>query len=715
MKFVNVFDGVRLSDGQLELTACLEEFLMDESSRCFLMKGYAGTGKTFMLTGLVKWLKALGRDCRVLAPTGRAAKVAANRLKVLDRGAATVHASIYSSTNVKEYKVEDEDGTETFKFFFELTKNDDTSDMVYIVDEASMVSNVYSEGEFFRFGSGFLLDDLIEHIQLKSGAMRRKLIFVGDNAQLPPVGMNFSPALNAGYLKERFGFSSSEYELTEVVRQNKDSMVLSNASRLRRSLHDRNYNQLKLEENEEVCSLRNNELTQCYLKLTGGKVTDDVLMVAYSNSKIKAYNEIARGLLFPNEPFLVQGDRLLIVANNYNAASFPIMNGDFARVEWVDEKVVSRHITLKKKDKAKGVHERVVELRFRRAKLFFEDENACCDWMILENLLYSDQANLSSDEMKALYIDLKIRNPHVKPNSDEMRKILREDPFFNALRVKFGYAVTCHKSQGGEWKHVLLDCGVSTGLRNENYFRWLYTGITRAKQNLFLLNKKEFSVGSDIALLPTDLTGIEQRVYKLDEDWADFVIPQDWAIVGEVQRLICLAVCDLIKNSDLVVKRIQHFKYQEVYTFAEGGVEVLVKLYYNGAGMVTSSEVANTNTIPGQWLAKAFDELIKREIVLCREKETEENTACLFEFEDKNLEAFYRELTKKLEGSGIAVQDIEHKSFHEIYTFESGGFKACYKFWYNGKGRFTKTEVITNRTTGLVDEINECLTVNVLV
>lgn len=714
MKFVNVFDDVQLSDGQLELTARLDEFLKDDRSHCFLMKGYAGTGKTFMLNGLVRWLQAQGRGCCVLAPTGRAAKVASNRLKGLKCDAATVHASIYSSANLKEYKEEGEDGVETFKLFFGLKKNEDECDMVYIVDEASMLSNVYSEGEFFRFGSGFLLDDLVEHIQLNNRGMRRKLIFVGDNAQLPPVGMNFSPALSGDYLKERFGFSYSEYELSEVVRQNKDSMVLKNASRLRRSLGDRAFNRLKLEENEEVCSLSSADLAQRYLQLCGGKVTDEVLMVAYSNSKIKAYNEIARKVLFPNEPNLVQGDRLLIVTNNNNVASFPIMNGDFARVEWVHDEVVSRHITLKKKDKAKGLHERVVELRFRRAKLFFEDENTCCDCMILENLLYSDRGNLSSDEMKALYIDLKIRNPHVKPNSDAMRDMMRQDPYFNALRVKFGYAVTCHKAQGGEWKHVLLDCGVSTGMRNENYFRWLYTGVTRAKENLFLLNKKEFSPGSDISLLPMDLAGIAQRVYLLDEDWADFVIPQDWAIQNEEQRLICLAVCDLIKNSDIVIKRIQHFMYQEVYTCAEGSVDVLFKLYYNGAGMVTSVEVINSNTIAGHWLVKAFDGLIKREIVLCREKEAEVSTACRFEFEDKNLEAFYRELTEKLEGAGIAVQDIEHKNFHEIYTFEAGGFKACYKFWYNGKGKFTKTEVVANRTTGLVDEINECLTVNVL-
>lgn len=726
MKFVDVFDEVQLSDGQLKLVTQLEDFFKDDRARCFLMKGYAGTGKTFMLKGLVSWLKSQGRDCRVFAPTGRAAKVASLRLKGLDCSASTIHTAVYSSSNLKEYKIEEEDGSETFKFFFGLSRNQDVANAVYIVDEASMLSNVYAEGEFFRFGSGCLLDDLIEYIQLKNPAMNRKLIFVGDDAQLPPVGMSLSPALSGNYIRERFGLSTAEYELTDVVRQNKDSVVLMNASRLRKSLTDRNFNCLRVEERGEVCALGGADIAQRYLKLCGGKVTDDVLMVAYSNRQVQVYNDIVRSLLFPNNRGLAVGDRLLIVGNNYNVADFPIMNGDFAEVQKVGEDVEVRRVTLKKKDKVKGVYVREVELCFREVVLFFEDEAACCRSLILENLLYSDQGNLSSDEMKALYIDFKIRNSHLKPNTEELREALRVDPYFNALRVKFGYAVTCHKAQGGEWKHVLLDCSTSTGMRNENYYRWLYTGMTRAKEDLFLLNKKDFSVGSDIALLPVDLDRIAQRVYELDEEWHEFVIPQDWAIENEEQRLICLAFCDLIKDSDIEIKRVQHFMYQEVYTCAEGNVEVLVKLYYNKAGVVTNVEIGNRDSKPALWLIKAFDGLVKREIVLregasrignnaeCDELLLHEQSMVALDFPDKNLEAFYKEMLEKLSGSGIVVADVEHKSFHEIYSFECGGLKACYKFWYNGKGKFTKTEVIANRTTGLVNEINDCITVNVL-
>lgn len=208
------FSKYTLTSGQNSLIDELEKFLSDQTP-CFLLKGYAGTGKTFLMEGLTDFLLQSKRNFVIAAPTGRAAKVISQKTK---HKACTIHKTIYSSKELKEFKTKDEDGTETFKFYFEIRKNEDPTNTVYIIDESSMISNVYSEGEFFRFGSGFLLKDLIKHINFDNNDYNKKIIFIGDNAQLPPVNMNFSPALNGKYLQENCGLVSNEFELTEVVR-----------------------------------------------------------------------------------------------------------------------------------------------------------------------------------------------------------------------------------------------------------------------------------------------------------------------------------------------------------------------------------------------------------------------------------------------------------------------------------------------------------------
>src|SRR5690606_18063859 len=220
-------------------------------------------------------------------PTGRAAKVISQKTK---HKAYTIHKTIYSNNDLKEFKVRNEEGTETFKFEYELKRNDDPNNTIYIIDEASMLSNVYSEGEFFRFGSGHLLKDLIKYINFDNNDHNKKIIFIGDNAQLPPIKMNFSPALDRKYLKDNFNLVSTEFELTEVVRQKTESGILHNATKLRQALKANIFNQLDIETNfNDINKTKHGELLSQYLEACNNSIDEETMIVAYSNSSVKEY------------------------------------------------------------------------------------------------------------------------------------------------------------------------------------------------------------------------------------------------------------------------------------------------------------------------------------------------------------------------------------------------------------------------------------------
>ena len=237
----DIYADYQLNHGQQQLIWELDTFLKNPESHIFLLKGFAGTGTTFITKGFTEYLTSVGRKFILAAPTGKAAKVIKEKTK---NEAHTIHKSIYSYKDLREYKVENIDGTETFKFYFELNDNTHESSTVYIIDEASMIGDKEQEGEFFRFGSGRLLTDLMKYINIDHNDHNKKIIFIGDNAQLPPIGMNFSPALNPEYLEREFNLKCSSYELTEIIRQSANSGIVENSLRIRESIRNNIFNQL---------------------------------------------------------------------------------------------------------------------------------------------------------------------------------------------------------------------------------------------------------------------------------------------------------------------------------------------------------------------------------------------------------------------------------------------------------------------------------------
>lgn len=701
------FVTYKLTSGQTLLLDELDKFLSNQST-CFILKGYAGTGKTFMMKGLTNHLAKFKISFKIAAPTGRAAKVISQKTK---HKAYTIHKTIYSSKDLKEFKIKDENGTETYKFYYELKNNEDPNNTIYIIDEASMLSNVYSEGEFFRFGSGFLLKDLIKYINFDNNDHKKKIIFIGDNAQLPPVNMNFSPALDKRYLSENCSIESTELELTEVVRQNAESGILYNATKIRESLRSNLFNQLDIETHfKDINKTKHEELLIKYLQACNHSIDEETIIVAYSNSSVKEYNDFVRNYFFPNQDKITSGDKVILVSNNYNYPQMELLNGDFGSVKEVSPTIESRTIKLKKKNREDETIEINVPLTFRNVVISFTDEEFIkhdIQCKIIENILYSRHSNLSSDELKAIYIDFKIRNPNLKSGTKEFKDAIRSDVYFNALQIKFGYAITCHKAQGGEWTNTFLNCKTSMGYFNSSYFRWLYTGITRAKANLYTIDEPHYKIGSNLQPPKVDNIAPKQDILVLNTEMSEIEIPFDFSTEALFTKHIFLSVSEHLKDENLTIGTIRHTTYLEHYTISQGNETSIFKIHYNRQNRITRIEKP---TITNEFAESVYDKLsqLENKTIIINEQESKRSEAA-FEFDQPFLKEFYKCVLSKIENSNLQISKIEHNPFHEIYEFKYNGYTATYKFWYDGKWIFKKTEVIPSRTTGLVDEINELL------
>ncbi len=691
MNIFTTFTNYQLTVGQEELLKLLDSFLESEDY-CFLLKGYAGTGKTFMMKGLTDYLKEINRPFIVAAPTGRAAKVISQRIKST---AYTIHKTIYSNKDIKEFKTDNTDGTETFKFYYDLKNNEEPANTIYIIDEASMLSDVYSEGEFFRFGSGFLLKDLLKYINFDNNDHKKKIIFIGDNAQLPPVNMNLSPALDTDYLLQNCKISALSYELTEVKRQQKDSGILHNATKIRKSLKENIFNQIDIETSfPDIKVVQHQDLLKTYLNACDNKLDEETIIIAYSNASVKEYNDFVRDYFFPKQYSITQNDRVILVSNNYNY-EIELLNGDFGVVKDVILQNETRTITLKRKNRAGELIEIQVPLTFRDVVIQFRDSKQQLfdiPCKIIENLLHSKERDLSSDELKALYIDFKIRNPNLKAGTKELKDALRSDKYFNSLRIKFGYAVTCHKAQGGEWKRAFINCKTAMGYFNASYFRWLYTALTRAKEVLYTLDEPHFKIGSNLIPLKIENITLRQDLIILKpevlETELSFDLPQEQPFL----QSIFYAVFDLIKDEGIKIDAIKHHQYCEDYTFSKGIEKVMFKIYYNNQQKISNIQKPSAISDFINLLNNSLQSLEKKTIVLDLEEKkvitTEQKKE--FSFSEPFLKEFYEFILSKVVGEGITVTHIEQSPWLQKYTFKKGNFIAVVNFYYTGKKQFKK-------------------------
>ncbi|MCD4746277.1 MAG: AAA family ATPase [Bacteroidales bacterium] len=453
------------TSGQKILIAQLSEFILsNDKTSLFVLKGYAGTGKTTIVSSLVNILPEFKKNSILLAPTGRAAKVLSNYSK---KQAFTIHKKIYYAKTSKDGNIN------------LVLQNNYHKNTIFIVDEASMIPDNTKSGDFSLFSIRNLLDDLINYVY---EGYNCKLLLIGDTAQLPPVRLDISPALDLQFLENNYSNSVNSFELKEVVRQSQNSGILSNATRIR--------NKIKLQKHEfpffslnsfnDILKINGSELEEALNDNYSKFGQKNTVVICRSNKRANIYNiEIRKRILF-KEDEISTGDFMMIVKNNYfwlsaeSKAGF-IANGDIIEI-----------LSIRK----------IYELySFRFADVIvrmvdYPDEKEFNTKIMLDTIM-AETPSLSVDDNRKFFNEV-IKDYEDIPRKRTRIEKVKSNPFFNALQVKFAYALTCHKTQGGQWDCVFVDQGyINDQMINVEFMRWLYTALTRATKKLYLINFRD--------------------------------------------------------------------------------------------------------------------------------------------------------------------------------------------------------------------------------
>ncbi|MBR5631482.1 MAG: AAA family ATPase [Bacteroidales bacterium] len=453
--------GFEPTEGQSVVLYHLAAFLLSQKENpTYILRGYAGTGKTSLVKTLVRTLPAIGMRYVLMAPTGRAAKVLSN---YTGQNASTIHRKIYQAMTYPDGSIRIARAENKYKH------------TLFIVDEASMI------GEQKEFGGSSLLDDLLSYVF--SGEDCR-LLLIGDTAQLPPVESNESPALNCDYLKSQFPITAATYELTEVKRQALESGILYNATDIRelisQSLYEYALPIFHLQGFDDIQKIEPETFEEMLHNAFANISDNEAVIVCKSNKRANMFNQAIRGRILNIEGEIATGDKLMVVKNNYfwaegnNTISF-IANGDMAEIRKI------KHF------------EDMYGFRFADVELSFTDypDAPNIEAKILLDTLNSNSPSLTNEESQQLFTAIEEDYMDI-PNRRERYKEMKKNPWFNALQVKFAYALTCHKTQGGQWNSVFIDSSLNLKETLEvEDLRWLYTALTRAQERVYFVNFKD--------------------------------------------------------------------------------------------------------------------------------------------------------------------------------------------------------------------------------
>jgi len=446
---------------QQKLLDQLSFFIFDDNNRAlFLLKGYAGTGKTTTISTVVNSLWKVGKKAVLLAPTGRAAKVISGYSK---KEAFTIHKKIYFPKKQKNGSID---------FVIQPNKHTNT---IFIIDEASMIPDRPSNAKLFETGS--LLDDLINYVYSGKNC---KIIFIGDTAQLPPVKLNVSPALEARTLELEYYKDVTEIELDEVMRQHENSGILANATHLRMLLlHNSTDFQFDLHFPDIIRLIDGYDIEDAITSAYDNIGVEDTAFIVLSNKRANQYNQQIRTKIRGQENEISTGDYVMVVKNNYywlkdsSEAGF-IANGDICEITRIN--------SIKE----------LYDFRFAEVEVRMIDypNQKPFETVLLLDTLSSESPSLTYEESNKLYQAVKEDFAHEKVKYEQLLAV-KNNKYFNALQVKFSYAMTCHKSQGGQWKTVFVEQPYLPEGIDEEYLRWLYTAITRAEEKLYLIGFKD--------------------------------------------------------------------------------------------------------------------------------------------------------------------------------------------------------------------------------
>jgi len=715
----NHFKHLNLTPGQETALARLEAFL-ESPVQVFMLKGYAGSGKTTILKGLVEYLNAVEKDFMLMAPTGRAAKVIRERT---GQEAFTIHKSIYSFEDL----VEIEEG-DSFFYYYKVRNNADVAGKIFIIDEASMLSDAKSEGEFFRFGSGHLLTDLITYTRVAHENVKSKIIFVGDPCQLPPVSDNSSKAFDAAYLYDKFHISSDEIEMKEVKRQGGETDILNSASKIRKSISACFFNDFNLRSNGKDIF---NPSYESFLD-TWDMAESPKIIIASKNKTCLDLNLQIRGKRFGNPDLHVQkSDIVIIGSNNYRKGIF---NGEFAVINEVSDHATVRTIGLRGKPS--------VTLSWRDVELVFPDTESNSKMVrgkILENFLYGDNY-LRPEETQALYVDFTTRNKSLKPKTEEFKEAIIRDEFFNCIRLKYGYAVTCHKAQGGEWDNVFTvwdnentegfncftDKQQRTGKTNQYFYRWAYTAVTRASKTLYALNPPFFNSYSSMSFIDTSviksLNELTGRQIQSEEICLDNEMMHEMAGLYLLEQPVplqdhFLKVRQAVRRHYIDIVGWEKIGYEIRYSFKREQDKAVFKTFINGKNEFKNALSPIPSHSPNGLFNNEIIEIVNQLPVISIIRNSSDTIISRIEFEFELEEQFpftrslFDDIILLFDGTDIIIKDVEHQQYKERYTFIRKQEKAVLDFEYKKNGFFGRIVPIPNHTNSqmLVSDIRMAL------
>lgn len=667
---------------QQQLALATIEAFIESSDAVFILKGYAGTGKTTIIRELCDTLERKGRLPILMAPTGRAAKVLREKT---GKDAKTIHKHIYHRdgiiTNTHDQNgkpldknQEDAVGIDDIDFHFSLgllTDKHEGANSIIIVDEASLIGSRPTKQELLHFGTDALLPDLLTFAQLSIGT---KIIFVGDPAQLPPVGDNISNALNEDYFRSlQIGVQS--FMLEKVVRQKESSTVLVNAMKVRSligtPLRNRLSFDLKSGEFEEVnpSEVIDKFVNKCPIPTLGKTV-----IICYTNSQALDYNRAVRSRYFsddnPHECDIIQ-----IVHNRMGTESCPeLLNGDFIRL--VNEPCNTETHKIPVWVSRKGQKERIIiELKF--IDISFETDGGLPgSAKLLNSFLVNNKPSLGHTESVALYLDFVMRNAQLEKGTKDFNMALMTDPYYNAIHAKYGYAITCHKSQGGEWDTVFVDYSRRTGLDDDS-LRWNYTATTRAAHCLFGVNIPHITPFGKF-----DIAAVRQ-ISKLSPD-VICIVDTDCPLLPSNASATCKAKCNSVVSAlsetgyELLSVSQKPYRDRYVIKYPNGDIREF-DCQYNGTGIFTSFNAL---------LPVEGDEVILQSLRDEREYtylvEYSPSTECL-----KDL---YNAMTSATDELGIRITGIKEYTaqYYVLYGLRTDASFASLQFYFNSKGFVTR-------------------------
>jgi len=694
MSIFDYFEHLNLSPGQETALTKLEAFL-DSPIPVFMLKGYAGSGKTTILKGLIEYLGDKKKTFSLMAPTGRAAKV----LRDKTGQGVTIHKAIYNFEKLVSVNKDSKDDAEhSFQYFFPINETNNDEHII-IVDESSMISGQESTHELFTFGTNILLDDLLTFSRLKTS--KSKIIFVGDPAQLPPVTDNKSLALEKSFF-EGLGISVEETEMTEVLRQ-ADNLILANAKKLRELLALKNRIELRFEfDKNSFINTTAYDIIEKYTEIFPKPEIGDGIIISYSNAQCYHYNMALREKIFPNQRNIVAGDLVLINNNNYHTYGVELFNGDIAKVVDVspDKVIQSAPVYC---DEGGVKVKKIIQFEFRKISIripSYPDEIHC---FIIDSLLHSINRDLSICEMKALYINFMIRfndeqkkrnvsgQISYKVGSEEFRQALKNDPFFNALKVKFGYAITCHKAQGGEWDKVFVDYYGRVSLKSDP-LRWCYTATTRGIKAVYAINapffgkldKFKFAPIGSIGSIPNEALSLESVI----------ISPYHKAGQHKCKSLKYWEILEKLEDTPYTIEKVESFgDYLERYTIVLENRKVQLQASHKGSGhFVEQFKVINEE-----------NHKLKNELELIFNSEFSPAYSINYSPEFDFLSELHSMIQEICSGLDIYITNVvKGKSHYVTYYIKTDSICSYIQFYYNDKGQLTtampKTYMCSNDT-----------------